>query len=164
MYRIYREISLKTRDIIYRQRWKRLTEENENRRVYEMMIDKKWTRDWNYRFYDHMRRSRHTRIILSIAFKRRTLFKEDSDLYFEHRAYRRNQISTIKAKNAMKEIIDEIKSLTKQMKKCLKRIESIVENEKLKEINNFAKKLTRLTDAITMIMNKFAKEMNNWKR
>jgi mevalonate kinase len=108
-----------------------------------------------------MRRSRHTRIILSIAFKRRTLFKEDSDLYFEHRAYRRNQISTIKAKNAMKEIIDEIKSLTKQMKKCLKRIESIVENEKLKEINNFAKKLTRLTDAITMIMNKFAKEMNN---
>jgi hypothetical protein len=24
--------------------------------------------------------------------------------------------------------------------------------------------LTRLTDAITMIMNKFAKEMNNWKR
>jgi hypothetical protein len=50
----------------------------------------------------------------------------------------------------MKKIIDEIELLTRQMKKCLKKIESIVENEKLKKINNFAKKLTRLTNAITM--------------
>ncbi len=164
IYRIYREASLKTRNIIYRQKWKRLTEEDEDRRVYEMMIDKKWIRNWKYRFYDHMRRSRHTRNILSIAFKRRTLFEENSDSYFEHRVYRKNQISTVETKSAMKEIIDEIESLTRQMKKSLKKIKSTVEDEKSKEIDNFAKELTRLTNAITMIMSKFAKEMNNWKR
>ncbi len=164
IYRIYREASLKTKDIIYRQKWERLTKEDEDRRVYEMMIDKRWIRDWEYRFYDHMRRSRHTRIILSIAFKKRALFEKDNDSYFEHRTYRRNQISTVEAKSAMKEIIDEIESLTRQMKRSLKKIESTVEDEKLKEINNFAKELTRLTNAITMIMNKFAEEMNNWKR
>jgi mevalonate kinase len=108
-----------------------------------------------------MRRSRHTRIILSIASKRRALFEEDSDSYFEHRAYRRNQISVVEAKNAMKEIIDEIESLTSQMKECLKKIESAVEDEKLKEIDNFAKELTRLTNAITVAMSKFAEEVNN---
>ncbi len=59
MYRIYRGISLKTRNIIYRQKWKKLTKENEDKRVYEMMNDKKWIRDWDYRFYHHMQRSRH---------------------------------------------------------------------------------------------------------
>jgi hypothetical protein len=98
---------------------------------------------------------------LSIAFKKRALFEKDNDSYFEHRTYRRNQISTVEAKSAMKEIIDEIESLTRQMKRSLKKIESTVEDEKLKEINNFAKELTRLTNAITMIMNKFAEEMNN---
>jgi hypothetical protein len=94
------------------------------------------------------------------TFKKRTLFKEDNDSYFEHKVYRRNQISAIEAKSAMKEIIDEIESLTRQMKKCLKKIESIVENEKLKEINNFAKELTRLTNAITMTMSKFVEKIN----
>ncbi len=39
-YRVYREISLKIKNIVYRQKWKRLTKENEKRRVYKMMIDK----------------------------------------------------------------------------------------------------------------------------
>jgi CRISPR/Cas system CSM-associated protein Csm2 small subunit len=61
----------------------------------------------------------------------------------------------------MKEVIDEIESLARQMKECLKKIESIVEDEKLKEINNFAKELARLTDAITVTVSKFAEEMND---
>jgi hypothetical protein len=39
-YRVYREVSLKIKNIVYRQKWKRLTKEDERRRVYKMMIDK----------------------------------------------------------------------------------------------------------------------------
>ncbi len=110
-----------------------------------------------------MKKFRHTRIILFVAIKKRILYEENSDSYLEHKIYRRNQISSNKAKSAMKEVIDEIESLARQMKECLKKIESIVEDEKLKEINNFAKELARLTDAITVTVSKFAEEMNDWK-
>jgi hypothetical protein len=30
-------------------------------------------------------------------------------------------------------------------------------------MNNFAKNLTRLSNAVTIIMNKFVEEMNDWK-
>ncbi len=162
-YRIYREISLKIRDIIYRQEWEQLIKENEDRRVYEMMINKEWTQEWDYRFYNHMKKSRHIRITLSIAIKRRMLFEESDDQYLEYRIYKRNQISAVEAKKTMKKAIEEIESLTKQIKNRLRRVQLMKKNERLDVMNNFAKNLTRLSNAVTIIMNKFVEEMNDWK-
>jgi hypothetical protein len=107
-----------------------------------------------------MKKFKHIRITLFVAIKKRILFEEDDNSYLEYKTYRRNQISTIKTESVMKEIIDAIESLTEQIRKYLKHVESIIENEKLYMMNNFAKKLTRLTNAIMMTMNKFVEEMN----
>ncbi len=107
-----------------------------------------------------MRKFKHIRITLFAAIKRRILFEEDNDSYLEYKAYRRNQISAIKTKSVMKEIIDTTESLTEQMKRYLKHVQLIIENEKLNMMNNFAKKLTRLTDTITMTISKFVEKIS----
>jgi hypothetical protein len=60
----------------------------------------------------------------------------------------------------MKKIIDAIESLAEQMREHLKHFRSIIEDVKLNMMNNFAKELTRLTDAITMTISKFVEKIN----
>jgi hypothetical protein len=107
-----------------------------------------------------MRKFRHIRINLFVAIKRQILFEQDNDSYLEYKIYRRNQTSAAKAESVMKKIIDAIESLAEQMRKYLKHVRSIIENEKLDMMNNFAKELARLTNAITMTMSKFVEEIN----
>ncbi len=162
-YRVYRETFLKTKNIIYRRDWKRMTKKNEKKRVFEMMSEKEWVKEWEYRSYDHMRKSRHIRNILSTAFKRKVLFDEEDDFYLEYRIYRRDRVSSTKVEKAMNETIKKIESLVTQLRECLNQMRSIDVKERLKSVDNFAKELTRLTDAIIIIMSKFAKKSNDWK-
>jgi hypothetical protein len=108
-----------------------------------------------------MRKSKHIRNILSTTFKRKILFDEENDLYFEYRTYRRDRVSFAKVEKVMNEAIKEIESLATQLRKCLNQMRSIDVKEKLKSMNNFAKELTRLTDSIIIIMNKFAEKSND---
>jgi hypothetical protein len=89
------------------------------------------------------------------------LFEESDDQYLEYRIYKRNQISAVEAKKTMKKAIEEIESLTKQIKNRLRRVQLMKKNERLDVMNNFAKNLTRLSNAVTIIMNKFVEEMND---
>jgi hypothetical protein len=140
-----------------------MTKKNEKKRVFEMMSEKEWVKEWEYRSYDHMRKSRHIRNILSTAFKRKVLFDEEDDFYLEYRIYRRDRVSSTKVEKAMNETIKKIESLVTQLRECLNQMRSIDVKERLKSVDNFAKELTRLTDAIIIIMSKFAKKSNDWK-
>jgi hypothetical protein len=160
-YRVYREIFLKIKNIVYRQKWKRLTKKNEERRVFEIISEKEWIKKWEYRLYDHMRKFKHIRNILSTTFKRKILFDERSDFYLKYRIYRRDRVSSAKVEKVMNEAIKKIKSLTIQLRKCLNQMRWIDVKKKLKSMNNFAKELTRLINSITIIMNKFAKKSND---
>jgi predicted RNA-binding protein with EMAP domain len=108
-----------------------------------------------------MRHSKHTRSIITAATKRVILLSEEEDSYLEHRVYRRNAVSSIKTKETMKEIVETIESLIRQLKKCVMRSEQIVDEEKLETMNDFAESLAKLIDQIVVIQEKFSEEMND---
>jgi hypothetical protein len=128
-----------------------------------MINEKKLVKKWKYRSYNHMRKFKHIKNILSTTFKWKILFEEDNNLYLKYRIYRKNRMSSIKIDEIINEAIKKIESLTIQLKEYLNQTRSIDAKEKLKSVNNFAKKLTRLINAIIIIMSKFAKKSNDWK-
>jgi predicted RNA-binding protein with EMAP domain len=99
--------------------------------------------------------------MISIATKKIILFNEEEDSYLEHRVYRRNAVSLIKATETMKKIIETIESLIEQLKECVTRSEEIVDEERLEAVNDFAEDLAKLIDQMIMIQKKFSEEMNN---
>ncbi len=162
-YKIYRETSLKTKNIVYRREWKHLIELEKERKVFNVMTLKKWTNEWEIKNYDHLKRIKHVRVVMTSAKKRKILTQKEDDSYQKVRDLERNIARVTNVRKAMNEANESIDSLTRRMKKLIVVSVETKENEIRKMRDDFIENLAKMIDEIALTFERFQKDIMRWK-
>lgn len=109
-----------------------------------------------------MKICRYIRLIIATAKKRAMKKSQSDDAYDETRAFKKNAVDSILARDVMNEVIDRIESLIKQFLNVVTLIKKVSDDRIQNLTNDFSIILMKLDDETTIFLRKIQKNSVAW--